>query len=340
MAKAAYRQAAFLAPIGVPIIGVAATCALATDRFRRGDHKAFVTTHDGLTTKTYALYLSKGGRSRLQEDDIASRLVVKAIADAMGVRTGYSNLGLHLPMTSTSNTGGEELEAPPSNQEDVLVANTTSLGDHTALLREMLNGRFTTLEFSGAGAVVIDAPRSGRVYLPGSFNPLHDGHREMLAAACRMNPGMEGCYELSIGNADKGWLPIEEIARRVAQFTAAQLPVVLTQAPLFTMKADIFTNSKFVVGYDTAKRLVQAQYYGTDIAMLLQFAKLRHQGCSFLVAGRKDAESGKFLRLEDLEVPELLQRGGLVEGIPESEFRMDISSTELRQKSSPQGAGV
>lgn len=81
---------------------------------------------------------------------------------------------------------------------------------------------------------------------------------------------MEGCFELSIGNADKGLLPLEEIKRRVAQFTQAGLPLVVTQAPLFSQKAELFPKSMFVVGYDTAVRLVRADYYGDDTAMLLQ----------------------------------------------------------------------
>jgi hypothetical protein len=40
---------------------------------------------------------------------------------------------------------------------------------------------------------------------------------------------MEACFELSIGNADKGLLPLEEIKRRVAQFTTLGLPLVVTQ---------------------------------------------------------------------------------------------------------------
>lgn len=39
-----------------------------------------------------------------------------------------------------------------------------------------------------------------------------------------------------------------------------------------------------------------------------QFAKLRHQGCSFLVAGRCD-EEGRFRTLADLEMPDMLPRG-------------------------------
>jgi hypothetical protein len=43
-------------------------------------------------------------------------------------------------------------------------------------LEALLAGDVDAVEFSG-GRVLVDAPRSGRVYLPGSFNPLHDGHR-------------------------------------------------------------------------------------------------------------------------------------------------------------------
>ena len=45
MARAAYRQAAHLSEFGVPILGVSCTCALATDRVKKGDHKATPQTH-------------------------------------------------------------------------------------------------------------------------------------------------------------------------------------------------------------------------------------------------------------------------------------------------------
>ncbi len=43
-------------------------------------------------------------------------------------------------------------------------------------LQELLEGRVRSVEYSG-GQVIVDAPRRGRVYLPGSFNPLHEGHK-------------------------------------------------------------------------------------------------------------------------------------------------------------------
>lgn len=48
------------------------------------------------------------------------------------------------------------------------------------------------------------------------------------------------------------------------------LATTCAQAPLFTMKADLFQDSLFVVGYDTAVRLVKPEYYGEEVAMLLQ----------------------------------------------------------------------
>lgn len=39
MAKAAYRHAANLSPFGADIVGVGCTCALATDRFKKGEHR-------------------------------------------------------------------------------------------------------------------------------------------------------------------------------------------------------------------------------------------------------------------------------------------------------------
>ena len=39
MSRSAYRQAAHLSPFGTAILGVSCTCALATDRIKKGDHK-------------------------------------------------------------------------------------------------------------------------------------------------------------------------------------------------------------------------------------------------------------------------------------------------------------
>ncbi len=88
---------------------------------------------------------------------------------------------------------------------DQLQLTTSTIGDsEEAILEELLAGRIPCVEFSG-GRVFVGAPRGGRVYLPGSFNPLHEGHVRLLAAACAAagRGAEEGCFELSVGNADK-----------------------------------------------------------------------------------------------------------------------------------------
>ena len=53
---------------------------------------------------------------------------------------------------------------------------------------------------------------------------------------------------------------------------------------MYTLKAKLFPDSIFVVGYDTAIRLVDSKYYGGTVQMLLQFAELKHSRCRFLVS--------------------------------------------------------
>lgn len=109
------------------------------------------------------------------------------------------------------------------------------------------------------------------------------------------------------------------------------LPLVVTSAPLFTQKAALFPGSTFVVGHDTAIRMVMTRYYGDSFeSMLNEFEKLRRQGCRVLVGGRKEDGSGAFRALSDVAVPTAL--ADLFSGIPESDFRVDISSTEIRAR--------
>ena len=61
-----------------------------------------------------------------------------------------------------------------------------SLGDP---LQALLEGRAHTVEYAG-GNCLVDARRGGRVVLPGSFNPIHEGHRH---ASCNQKPTHCSC---------------------------------------------------------------------------------------------------------------------------------------------------
>ena len=49
------------------------------------------------------------------------------------------------------------------------------------------------------------------------------------------------------------------------------------QAPLFTIKSKLFAKSTFVIGYDTAIRLIMPKYYGSEAKMLLELAAMRYR---------------------------------------------------------------
>ena len=74
-------------------------------------------------------------------------------------------------------------------------------------------------EAATADALAAAAPtarREPRCLLPGSFNPVYEGHRRMLAlAAARLGAG--DAYELAIPNPDKPPLSPGEAARRLAR---------------------------------------------------------------------------------------------------------------------------
>ena len=57
--------------------------------------QAFIATHTGSTTRSYSLQLTKGERSRLEEDVVASKLLLKALGAACSLPQAASlDLGL------------------------------------------------------------------------------------------------------------------------------------------------------------------------------------------------------------------------------------------------------
>ncbi len=167
-----------------------------------------------------------------------------------------------------------------------------------------------------------------RVLLPGSFNPIHHGHWGLAERAADLC-GEPAAFELSVANVDKPSLTINEIRRRVAQFQERG-SIWLTHAPRFVDKAACFPGVTFLVGADTALRIVMPCYYEADeTRMLAALHSIAERGCRFLVACRVDIR-GQWLRLTDLPIPPSAR--GLFEEIPPECFRCDVSSTELRAR--------
>jgi hypothetical protein len=297
---------------GLKPISVACSAALQTDRERRGDDRAFICIKTEKVEKLYSLHFSK--TSRQEQEALLSDWLLVLIAQAVGAERG--------------------------------------------------------------------------LMLPGSFNPVHKGHLGMLKAAEEIT-GLRGVFELSCTNVDKPELSEEEIRLRVSAIR--DIPVALTSAPRFTQKAELFPNTTFVLGHDTAERLVTINHTLQGMVSEVsqpwknQWEFFQALETSFLVAGRKfqplekdislatrSAETRRsrfqcldlsdrerafggsqkkrpvgerqivgagddrarrarlqnFQTLEKLEIPE--DAVAMFDAIPESTFREDISSTELR----------
>ena len=306
--------------VPVPVFGLACTASIATDRAKKGEHRVVVAVRDGFGTVSYAITFEKGARDRAGEERVVSQLVLRAAADACGV----------LRPTPLDLLEGEELNvalepAPLLAQFDAGERPYVVVGEDGTLTSELPGA-------SWEGDPRDGAPRDGAqqvALLSGAFNPVHEGHLELARVAAGRVDGGHGrpVFEIPLVNADKSPIDVFEGRRRAQQF-AGRAPLVLTREPLFTGKARLFPGCTFVVGADTAERIVDARFYGGDpsgVAAALE--AVRAQGSRFLVAGRR--VGGRMLTLEDVAVPAGFE--ALFAGIPEAAFRSDLASTSLRR---------
>lgn len=323
LAAQAYRRALALREQETPVLGLGCTATIITDRPKRGEHRAHIAAQTAAGTTTYSLTLTKGLRDRKGEEEVVSRLVLRALAAACG---------LEAPI---------DLRLQPSDALEVA---------HHDPIQRLLLGEVRTVMVYPDGRMVEDEPiPAGVGILPGSFNPLHIGHVKLAQVAGSVL-GAEVIFEISVRNVDKQPLHEEEIRRRLTQFAQEQpspsspLPilgegwpkagvrafparVVLTDAPLIAQKARLLPGCTFVIGYDTAARLLDPVYYpGEEDGVRRALAVIREAGCRLLVAGR--LVEGVYHTLADLDIP--AEFADLFQEIPEAMFRVDISSTEIR----------
>jgi nicotinamide mononucleotide (NMN) deamidase PncC len=298
MAMVAWMRARRLGESPTALAGIACTASLATDRPKRGPHRAHVAIQTISFTATRSLYIEKGIRDRREEDRLVARLLLDAIAEACGLKP-------ELDLDLVEGEGVERLQtiAPPSWQ--------SLLWGETELVRH--------------GAAV-DETAEDRVIFPGAFNPLHAGHRGMAEVAEELL-GRPVEFEISILNADKPPIDYHEMKQRADQFDSGRT-VWLTRAPTFVEKAKLFPGATFLVGSDTARRIAEPRFYGDDpAACRAALGRIAARGCRFLVCGRNLGPG--FVSLHQLDLPDPLK--SLCREVPEELFRKDISSTEIRR---------
>ena len=304
MARSARARAARLAPADTDLVGLGATAALVSDRPRKGEHRFHIAfaTSAGIAHCTGVM--AKGRRDRAAEEDLVSRAIVLWLAHACGIAA---------PPTRGLLDADEHFE-------EAVIADVDTID-------QLLAGALDRVTVQPDGQMMVSAPRP-LLLLPGSFNPLHAGH-VLLARVAEELRQQPLAFEISVTNVDKPPLTGETVRQRLAQF-AWKSPVELTRAPTFVEKSRLFPGTTFVIGADTAERLVAPRYYGDDeVRMHVALEEIANAGCGFLVAVRIGA-TARVYTLSDIPVPR--RYAGLFSEIPEQRFRFDTSSSEIRAR--------
>ena len=302
MARSARARAAGMVPAGSDVVGLGVTAALVSDRPRKGEHRFHIACVSSAGIAHCTGIMAKGRRDRAAEEDLVSRAIVLWLAYACG---------------TAAPSPRSLLDADEYFAETVVAA--------TDSLDQLLAGELARVTVLPDGQMALSAPNPQMLF-PGSFNPVHEGHVSLARVAedLRQQPLT---FEISVTNVDKPPLAAGTVRHRLTQF-AWKSPVELTRAPTFLEKSRLFPGTTFVIGADTAERLVAPKYYGDDEdRMHLALEEIGQAGGNFLVAVRIDA-AGRVRALNDILVPRRFT--DLFIEIPEHRFRFDTSSSAIR----------
>ena len=291
------------------VFGLAVTASLASLQPKKGQHRIHIAAQTRTTTFTWSLTLKKDHRSREQEEELCSKLALNALCEIMQLEPA-NTLELHTSETMLSHSVEGEKDL-----QQLLFSR-----DSTAHLFQSSQTLSRTLSHA----------RGPELVFPGAFDPLHDGHKRMLEVANKIT-GLQACFEICVHNIEKPRLDFISLAERCEPFKDMSHQLVLTTASRFVDKARCFPTAIFIVGIDTLERIADPQYYNNSISTRDEaIAEIDRLGCRFLVFGR--VLSGEFRQIENLNIPARLE--AICSAVPESAYRMDVSSTELRNNRS------
>lgn len=314
MAMASFIRARRLAPDDDPrrLLGASLTASLATDRVKRGSLRLHLAIQSAERTQVRTLQLQ--GDDRAAQEVVARNLLLCELAASCGCGSQAKPLRESLPTGRCEEllAGDVETAQPPRTELLLGERRLAVVAPHSSVehLADADSTKFP-------------------VVFPGAFNPPHEGHFQM-AQCTERRLGRPLVWEISLANVDKPPLDFIALRTRIHALRTQDndRPIALTAAATFREKAEIFPGATFVVGADTLARIAEPKYYGLSASRRDEaVAAIADRGCRFLAFGRR--QDDRFLGVDELQLPPRL--AALCDGVSESDFRSDLSSTEIRQ---------
>ena len=299
MAQLAYERAEHLS--GDPSsTGIGATATIRTQREKRGEHRCFVAVCSSEGRRGYGVTMVKGMRERQAEDEIVSRLIVGLLAEESGV-------DFDVPLGLSDMERLEVLEEPGRDPVRHLL-------EGSALPRTGGQGR---VRFRGAA---LPQGAASRLVLSPAWRPRGAGKGRL--GDPRYGGGLRA-VDRKRGQASshiRGGEPPTAPVRGASQGRSHKGGDVRGEGE---SPARHYLRHRVRYGDETVRSQVLRR---EPTAMDEALAELQGSGCRFLVAGR--VEDDRFRSLDDVGVPAGFK--DMLAGIPESAFRRDVSSTEIR----------